>query len=339
MFQIEQKDIEVVLRDYRIETGIRGFSELQRYYYEQEDPNSREVRLIIKVELEDGSAVVVRFKNERDVTCELIEEQCLFAETLRQGGIVTPIQYRTNGKFAKWYCLGGYDVVVTVEEFVEGELKVVDVEIARKTGELLAKMHGISEEKGLHLQNEVLFDPFAANDLFAYDAFLTLGPSLEGEDKVLFEKIVDRYNMYMNALAPLRDRPRYAVQGDISDCNLYLDPQGKIGVFDFNRSGDNVLFCDAVMQAVFEARLMDYPENVGTDFEAVILNSFLEGYRSVREFSKEERQWFPYLCAVIRAFWSADIRWAEDGLLNAHETGDAEGVRRWLVTIWERLCV
>ena len=39
--------------------------------------------------------------------------------------------------------------------------------------------------------------------------------------------------------------------------NLYQAASGEIGVFDFNRCGDNNLFCDAVMQAVFEARLMD----------------------------------------------------------------------------------
>lgn len=339
MFQIERKNVETVLKDYCIEAEIREISELQRYYYEQEDPESKEVRLIVKVDLEDGTALVVRFKNERDVTLELIEEQSRFAEALRQNGIITPDQYRADEKFAKWYCIGGYDVIVTVERFVEGEIKIVDGEIARKTGSLLAKMHVIAEEQNLHLQNEVIFDPFARNDLFAYDAFLSLGSSLEAEDKILFERIVERHNAYMGALAPLRDRSRYAVQGDISDCNLYLTPSGEVGIFDFNRSGDNVLFCDVVMQAIFEAKLMDYPEDAGKDFENVILNSFLEGYCSVRAFSEEERNWFPYLRAIIYAFWSSDIRWNDDSLINAHKAGDSDSVRRWLTTIWERLSV
>ena len=39
----------------------------------------------------------------------------------------------------------------------------------------------------------------------------------------------------------------------------------------------------------------------------------------------------------IDAFWSIDICWSEDGLLNSHEAGDSKRVRWWLETIWNRL--
>jgi len=337
MFSITQEDVASILRDYGITTEINNISELQRYHYERDDPNSKEVRLIVKVVLENDSPLVIRFKNEEDVTLELIERQSQFADTLKQNGILTPTQYLANGRFANWYTIGNYEVIVTLEQFVENEIKVVDEAIAKKTGELLAKTHTIAEQYNLHVENDVLFNPFAHNDLFAFDAFISLEPTLQGDDKVFFDKIVDTYNSYMDVLAPLRNRPQYAVQGDISDCNLYLTKWGEVGIFDFNRSGDNVLFCDAVMQAIFEARLMDYPENREDDLEAKILESFLEGYCSVRSFTAEEQNMYPYLCAIIDAFWSSDIRWNEDSLLNAHEAGDTKSVRRWLSTIWERL--
>lgn len=337
MFKITHKDVASILKDYNIVAQISNISELQRYHYERNDPNSKEVRLIVKVDLEDASSFVIRFKNEEDVTIELIESQSQFADMLKKNGIITPTQYQANGKYANWYTIGGYDVIVTLEQFVENEIKVVDETIAKKTGELLAKTHTIAEQFDLHIENDVLFNPFAHNDLFAYDAFLSLEHLLEGEDKVLFDKIVDTYNTYMEVLAPLRKQPQYAVQGDISDCNLYLAHGGEVGIFDFNRSGDNILFCDVVMQAIFEARLMDYPENRADNFEAKILASFLDGYCSVRSFSKEEQQWYPYLYAIIDAFWSSDVCWNEDSLLNAHKAGNAESVRRWLSTIWERL--
>ena len=337
MFSITHEDVASILRDYGITTEINNISELQRYHYERDDPNSKEVRLIVKVALENDSPLVIRFKNEEDVTLELIERQSQFADTLKQNGILTPTQYLANGRFANWYTIGNYEVIVTLEQFVENEIKVVDEAIAKKTGELLAKTHTIAEQYNLHVENDVLFNPFVHNDLFAFDAFISLEPTLQGDDKVFFDKIVDTYNSYMEVLAPLRNRPQYAVQGDISDCNLYLTKWGEVGIFDFNRSGDNVLFCDAVMQAIFEARLMDYPENREDDLEAKILESFLEGYCSVRSFTAEEQNMYPYLCAIIDAFWSSDIRWNEDSLLNAHEAGDTKSVRRWLSTIWERL--
>ena len=82
---------------------------------------------------------------------------------------------------------------------------------------------------------------------------------------------------------------------------------------------------------------MDYPENRDDSFEAKILASFWKGYCSVRAFSQEEREWYPYLCAIINAFWSSDIRWNEDSLMNAHTAGNVHAVRQWLETIWKRL--
>lgn len=77
------------------------------------------------------------------------------------------------------------------------------------------------------------------------------------------------------------------------------------------KAGDNILICDAVMQAIFVARLMDYPENVEDNFED----------------------------RILKAFWSIDICWSEDGLLKAQESGDFPKVQWWLKTIWKRLQV
>lgn len=337
MFNVNCAEIENILKDYHLFAKVKQISELQRYHYERDDPHSKEVRLIIKVDLEDSSPLVVRFKNEMDVTVELVESQSCFADQLRKNGIITPYQYNVNGKFAKRYEINGYDVIVSVEQFVENEIKVVDALTAEQTGKLLAQMHTIAEMNDLHVDNEVLFDPFTHNDLFDFEIFRSLETTLETEDKLLFDQIVNKYNTYLEILSPLKKYPRYAVQGDISDCNLYLSHSGEVGVFDFNRCGDNVLFCDAAMQAVFEARLMDYPENREDDFETKILTSFLDGYCSVRSFSEEQKVWFRYLYAIIDAFWSADMRWNDDSLWNAHKNGDVERVRKWLHTIWKRL--
>lgn len=337
MFSVNFNDIENILKDYHIVSKVKQITELQRYDYEHDSSNSKRVRLIIKVDLEESSPLVIRFKNESDVTIEQVESQSRFADTLRNNGIITPYQYKTDGKFAKRYKMNGYDVIVMVEQFVENEIKVVDSSIAKKTGALLAKMHSIAEDNNLHVYNKVLFDPFEQNELFDFETFKSLESTLKNENKVLFDKIVNKYNTYMEILSPLKKYPRYAVQGDISECNLYLTSFGKLGIFDFNRCGDNILFCDAVMQSVFEARLMDYPENKDDDLETKILTSFLEGYCSVRTFSKEQQNWYPYLYAIIDAFWSSDIRWSEDSLLNAHKKGDTDNIRRWLLTILERL--
>ncbi len=337
MFQVSHGDLSKILQDFQIFSPIKDRSELQRYHYERENPASKEVRLILRVALEDGSSLVVRLKNENDVTIGLLEQQCRFADCLRKNGIPTPKQYASDGHFAKWYCIGLYDVIVTVEEFVQNEVTIVDLETARKTGTLLARTHDISEKYALHVHNPVLFDPFSSNDLFDYHSFAALKDSLDGENLRLHSAITEQYNRHMQALAPLQAYPRFAVQGDLSDGNLYHAEAGEIGLFDFNRAGDNILFCDAIMQAVFEARLMCYPQNAPADFEAQVFSAFLDGYTAIRPFSEAEQRWLPTLWRVIDAFWSSDIRWNDDSLLHAFHAHDPGGVHRWLTTILRRL--
>ncbi len=337
MFEVTCSDIQSILTDYHILSDIDHFEELQRYHYERKDPSSREVRLIIRVFLADGRSVVMRFKNEEDVSLELLESQSGFAQLLCDRGIPTPVQYQSGGVFARWYTIGGYQVIVTVEEFVEGEVSAVDAVTAEKTGALLARTHNIAEECDVHVSNDVLFDPFKHNDLLFYADFAEIASQLEGNLRILADQITGKYQEYMEILSPLRFEPRYAVQGDISDCNLYQTADGEIGLFDFNRSGDNNLYCDAVMQAIFEARLMDYPDGVAGRSEEAILPAFLRGYQSVRPFTVSQRQMFPYLYALIDAFWGMDIVWNENSLQKAFERGDRKAVEDWLQIIWQRI--
>lgn len=337
MFQVHLTDVNAILKDYGFRLHAERFAELQRYNYEKLDPASREVRLIIRADLENGNSVVIRFKMEDGVTLELLESQCRFAELLRANGIPSPEQYRWKNGFVKPYRINGYEVFVCIEEFVENQIQFVDETIAYKTGALLAKSHNIAEHFQAHVENAVLFDPFEENELFFANQFRELCQPLEGELGTLSRNILYRYEEHMEVLAPLQKEPKYAVQGDISDCNLYQTSDGSVGVFDFNRCGDNCLFCDAVMQGVFEARLMDYPEKYGNHQERPILHAFFKGYQTVRPFSDSQKNMLPYLYAIIISFWAMDIRWNENSLANALSRGDMQAVEKWLHVIWQRI--
>lgn len=259
---------------------------------------------------------------------------------MRENGIETPKQYACDLGFAKWYTFGGYDVIVTIEDFVQNEIKEVNASVARLTGELLAKMHQISEERNLHVDNQVLFDPFEENDLFDFEKFKSIEKDLNDDNKEIFDLIVQKYYEYIKLLDLLKYKNKYAVQGDISNCNLYMSEDDKLGVFDFNRSGDSVLFCDVIMQAVFESRLMDYPENsLDINFEKEILEAFLEGYSSIRKFSQEEVSLFPYLYAIITAFWRFDIEFKEDSLINITKSGNQNIINERLNKILKILTI
>ena len=144
MFTITKEDISYILDDFGITLKVIDYTELERYHYEKDNPASKEVRLIIKVDLNNGQSFVIRFKNEKDVTLDIINAQSRFANLLADRYVETPAIYMTNGQYARWYSINGYDVIVTVEAFVAGELHTVDEGIAKKTGSLLARMHKIA---------------------------------------------------------------------------------------------------------------------------------------------------------------------------------------------------
>ena len=336
MFTVTIDDIKTILRDYHINAECSFFTELQRYHYEENDPTSKQVRLIVKARLEDGHSLVIRFKNEEDAPQDVIEAQCHFAALLYEHGIETPKAYVSDGSFARMYSINGYDVVVTVEEFKDGEIRTVDPQTAKDTGELLARMHNTAEANDFHVNCEVLFDPLAPNDLFFYESFEKKKERLLGIDSDLYYSIVKKHEELISHIAPLGKEKRYAVQGDISDCNLYRTEDGRIGVFDFNRCGDNSLFFDAVMQAVFESRLMDYPEELDGHQEEIIFKSFLEGYQQIRSFTAEQKEAFPYLYALINAFWGIDMKWADNNHTETVDEADDVSVRQWMKDILER---
>ena len=336
MFTVTIDDIRTILRDYHINAECSSFTELQRYHYEEDDPTSNQVRLIVKAGLEDGHSLVIRFKNEEDAPQDVIEEQCRFAALLYEHGIETPKAYVSDGSFARMYSINGYDVVVTVEEFKDGEIKTVDPQTAKDTGELLARMHDTAEANDFHVNCEVLFDPLAPNDLFFYESFEKKKERLLGIDSDLYYSIVKKHEELISHITPLGREKRYAVQGDISDCNLYRTEDGRIGVFDFNRCGDNSLFFDAVMQAVFESRLMDYPEELDGHQEEIIFKSFLEGYQQIRSFTAEQKEAFPYLYALINAFWGIDMKWVDNKHTVTVDEADDVSVRQWMKDILER---
>ena len=332
MFTITKRDIDIILHDYGFQSECQTFAELQRYYYEKDDPESRQVRLIIRADLVDGRSLVLRFKNEDDAPQDTIEAQSRFAVLLYEHGIETPRTYAYDGQFAHYYSINGYDVIVTVEDFEDGEIKVVDPKTAGETGELLARMHCIAENADFHVYSEVLFDPLTANDLFSFDAFERHKDKLLTVNSELCHQIIQKHDELVSRIEIFKEEPRFAVQGDISDCNLYRTKEGRIGVFDFNRCGDNNLFFDAVMQAIFEARLMDYPDFLSGHQEDLILNAFLEGYQKIRPFTVKQKDAFPYLYALIGAFWGVDMQ----NLRKAVEAADDASIHQCMEEIFRR---
>ena len=314
MPEITPDMIQKILRGYSIYGTLGEVKELLRYNY----TDGKSARIILKCSFNDRDPVILKFKNEEDVTAQLIEEQTAFSQELMHGGVPTASFYLCGGKYVSEYAICGYDLLVTCEQFRGGQVRAVTPDIAFKTGKMLALSHNVSEERVCHVDSPVLFDPLDENDLFSFGEFKKFTEYFPEENE-LWARAESVYTAYMGELSRLKSRKRYAVQGDISCENLFAEG-GAVGVFDFNRCGDNVLFFDAAMQTIYESRLMDYPEELTEEYSSIILTEFLRGYNLVRSFTQEECALFGKLSAVCRAFWKMDLIYAENSVKNLLET-------------------
>ncbi len=311
---------------YGIQEKIVETRELLRYHYEEDDVDSKEVRLILKCSFAERAPCIIKFKQEEGVSAALIEAQVRFSEHLAQCGIPTARFYRTDRSYVRTENIGGYEVYVTIEDFCAGELTQITPKRAEKIGALLAKTHTIAVQDDCHVAYQGLFDPFNRNDLFSYEEFASMEPAFDGTDAIRFAHIKEQYARHMKEISALQYAPRFAVQGDISDCNLFETTDGAIGMFDFNQCCDAVPFCDAVMQGIFVSRLMEYGHPLTAEESENILWHFWRGYQKIRPFSANERKWLPHLYAVITAFWLMNLQYDPHSLQTCIDENDRAGI-------------
>lgn len=324
-----------LLASFGIQQMPAAVDELLRYDCAAEELSEKQFRLILKLSFADHTPLVMKFRgggDERDRRF-VIEAQTAFADLLYKNGIATSQYHRCGPWLTRTFDWNGYHTVVTLENFCESPIAVIDENVAYKTGQLLAQMHTVSEENRCHVPNRVIMDVFGENDFFDVSEFEILGKKMSGAQLQMHSEICRAYAEKAAVLTPLKGRRAYAVQGDTSIDNIYRTEDGGIGVFDFNCSGDNILFCDAVMEAWFLAHNMDYAEPLTEEFSDRLACAYLRGYHEMRPFTDAEKQMIPPLYAIATAF---DGR-ITDRLVSAMESQDPDGMDDVLAWIHHHL--
>ena len=324
-FDLDIKQAQEILRGYGLLQRVAGLTELLRYHYDEGDNPTDEVRLILRAELDDREPVVIKLLREKEYPASVMEAQAAFSEMLRRHGVPTARHYAAGKRFVTLWNIMGREIQVTVEDFVKGQLQIINVETARQIGRMHARAHEISLREDCHVDYPVLFDALGENDLFS---FAMLEEQLTGMPDPLRGKAEDVLALchdHQAALSPLAAYPRCATQGDLSDCNLYRTSDGEIGMFDFNNCGDAVPLVDAIMQGIFVSRLMDYGQEPTEVFSLGLLRAYLEGYESIRPLTAQEKELARHMDALCAALWRFDLVFGDDSLKNLLVRGDMAG--------------
>ena len=289
--------------------------------------------------------LVLKVRREEELPLSRLASQCAFSEYLAKNGVRTarllPVlscgEGRNGESFAAELPMEGGPALVTAERFCGGQLTVVTPDLAEAMGELLARAHTLSERGGCHAEGRVLFDPFQENDLFSLEEFEALLSALAGENRRLAEEIAARGRELLSRLSPFRTLPRCAVQGDLADCNLFLTPEGELGMFDFNNCGDNAPYLDAVMHSVYISRLMEYGRPADEALSEELYARFWRGYAAVRPLSLQEDAAREEFARLICAFWKFDLLFREDSFAALLKAGDEKGLSLRLMRMKQKL--
>lgn len=329
---IELKNLMEVLTLYNITEEISNFN----FFINGYNDKTSEIKVIIKVEFLNKNPLVVKFVRENDHPHNIIETQSVFSEYLRSHGILTPKRYMSGGCYCRKYELNNIFIDVTVEDYLGEEIKTIDLKLTYKIGQLMAKIHKISEEGNCHIGSNTIFNVIGYNEVSGFNSFLELG---EGGkiDSVLYQRIK---TLYISKLEKIKlswaKLPRYATQGDISINNLSFVGD-EIGIFDYNIAGDETLVGDMVLEGLLTANEMDLSNGMTDKDRPELFKWFLKGYINERPLTEDEKDALSEIYSTSSALWFTKIKYDEDSLTKLVERNEYDKVDLLLQEIYNIL--
>lgn len=264
----------------------------------QETKKVGEVRLIYLLELKNKLKLVCRISHEREFSREIIEQQCCFSEKLRKKGIPVAKKYRANGS----YCITCfYDLLlccITLEEYVGVNNKKIDLKMFALLGEILGKMHMISENDPTTI-NYSSISKIIKNDEAKFNKLLThIDPFVYKH--VCIKEIEKKHDMLVFLLKDLLDQlPHGAIHGDLSVINNLCVDNEKIRIIDFNLASDDPYLCDmliCIYSSIYKQSNKSQKDRINVQ-EA--LSHFILSYYKQRKFSLSELDAFSVAAALF----------------------------------------
>ena len=307
---IKEKNIEEVLKYYGINEKISTISFLcENYYIEKMDFR---IRVISKVKTIDEKIYIIKFIFEEEHPYELIEEQSIFSECLRNNGIETAKQLKYKDNYCYLYSIDDIKLNVTIQEYIGEEVEFLTEDIIKKTAMLMAKMHKISEQYKCHIGNDTIWNIFNDNTdiMRGYIKFNELYKVIIDIDENNY-KLVDNINKIyidrkMNIERIKNKLPKYATQGDFSINNLTYE-NDKLGIFDYNIAGDEFLIVDMIVEGLFITKVMDLSKTLSDEDRTDLFKLFVKTYIKYRKITNDEFSILNDIYAIIVPFWWSRI--------------------------------
>jgi len=330
---IEIKNLVNALNLYNITSQITDF----KFFINDYNNKTSEVKVITKVEFSNRTPLVVKFIKENNHPHHIIEKQSIFSEYLRSQGILTPKRYMRGENYCAKFQLGSMSLDVTVEDYWGEEIKTIDYRLAYKIGQLMARIHCISEKGNCYIGNSTIFNIVGYNEVSGFNKFVELGESVS-IDSFMYQKIKEIYTAKLEKIKLSWNRlSRYATQGDISINNLtYIGEE--IGIFDYNIAGDETFVGDMVLEGLLTANEMDLAHGLSDIDRKELFRCFLQGYIEERPLTDDEKNVFSDIYSISSGLWFTKILYHDNSLTKLVEHNEYDKVNLLLHEIYNTLC-
>lgn len=297
------------LQLFNIESEISKIEPFIDYFDLKKNPS--EVKFIAKVEFTTRLPLVIRITKETHIDNNLAEKQSIFSEKLRRLGIQTPKRYSINNKFVLEFSYEGHTMNYALEDYVGVSKKKLNLQHLNKIGSLLGRMHSLSEENNIKLDTiGHVFNLLGVNEVIKLEKLVELHDEYN-LDKTCLREIQEEYNLKLSIVSnKLEGISKYGVQGDSSISNLVLNKE-EIWIFDYNIACDEYLVIQFALEGLLLCFEEEFEDNHSFDDR---YDSFTKGYFKERNLSPIEREVYPVILKIAKAFWFTKIQFKEDSI-------------------------
>ena len=327
----------MMINDDIIKLILHEFQMVDDFIYTFVRPETVDKDTLIKCSISDGD-FLIRIYRDDFTTFEGLEMQGTLCELLRINGCPVPKRLKTSeGFYFHSIAESKNQLLVTLEQWMPGqEVEVTDLskQLLRHLGQILGKMHRISENHDLHFNYGTYWGMFGGNfseepgihdDIEVESINLRNALVKVDVDKQLVNLVFQLFSNNREALRQVWSQlPKGAVQGDLSPNNILLDHHGKLqAIIDFNIAGEEVFIAHAIGEGIF----LSY-ELLGDQGDEHY-KDFMSAYLEERPLSPIEEHAFPLIVQVVRPFRFRRIQ----RIVKLCEAGERNKVEEELRTI------
>ena len=279
-------------------------------------------KLIFLLRTQNGHQYVCRFYGENNNNVQIVNQQSHFAMMLRNKGIITPLKYMKDNTYCIPFAFENKSYLVTIEDYLEGSDFIIDLKLYEKLGELLGKIHHISEMIQTTICYSIISDSIM-NGTATFKRILNKSMIQEGANKCINDLSRIHDSLVYKLKEDLHSLPCGSVHGDLSTFNNIIDCYGKIGIIDFDLAGKESYLSDALVTFYSSIYKCSQVNEASNGYNNRAFTMFLNGYLSKRKLTKAEINAFPYMAALFDGlYFSKHLISKANGLLNSSMLND-----------------